>query len=51
MFASLPAQTVAAFHSLVGLAAVFTGTADYLETSHLHPELLDGLRMVKFNMG
>jgi len=41
---SLP-QTVAAFHSLVGLAACFTGIADYLETSHLHPELLDGLRM------
>jgi len=41
---SLP-QTVAAFHSLVGLAASFTGAADYLETSHLHPELLTGLRM------
>uniref|UniRef100_A0A7S3FKH4 NAD(P) transhydrogenase, mitochondrial n=2 Tax=Haptolina ericina TaxID=156174 RepID=A0A7S3FKH4_9EUKA len=41
---SLP-QTVAAFHSLVGLAAMFTGIADYLEVAHLHPELLDGVRM------
>jgi NAD(P) transhydrogenase len=41
---SLP-QTVAAFHSLVGLAAVFTGVADYLETAALHPELLTGVRM------
>jgi len=41
---SLP-QTVAAFHSLVGLAAVFTGVADYLEHAAHHPEALDGLRM------
>ena len=40
---SLP-QTVAAFHSLVGLAAVFTGAGDFLAHSATHPETLDGLR-------
>jgi NAD(P) transhydrogenase len=41
---SLP-QTVAAFHSLVGLAAVFAAGADYLEHAAHHPELLDGVRL------
>jgi len=41
---SLP-QTVAAFHALVGLAAVFTGAGDFLEHSAHHPELLDGVRL------
>lgn len=41
---SLP-QTVAAFHALVGLAAVFTGVADYLECAHMHPDLLNGVRL------
>ena len=41
---SLP-QTVAAFHSLVGLAAVFTGVGDYLAHSAHSPELLDGVRL------
>jgi len=38
-------QTVAAFHSLVGFAAVFTALGDYLHTAHAHPELLDGLHL------
>ena len=41
---SLP-QTVAAFHSLVGLAAVFTGVGDFLAHSAHSPELLDGVRL------
>ena len=36
---SLP-QTVAAFHALVGLAAVFTGAGDFLEHAAHHPEML-----------
>jgi len=40
---SLP-QTVAAFHSLVGLAAVFTGMGDFLEHTFHNPAALDGLR-------
>jgi NAD(P) transhydrogenase len=38
---SLP-QAVAAFHSLVGFAAVFTAVGDYMAHS-LHPEHLDGV--------
>jgi len=41
---SLP-QTVAAFHSLVGLAAVFSAAADYLEHAAHSPEMLDGVRL------
>eukprot|EP00962_Isochrysis_galbana_P023342 scaffold7023_cov65-Isochrysis_galbana.AAC.1 len=41
---SLP-QTVAAFHSLVGLAAVFSAGADYLSHAAHSPELLDGVRL------
>jgi len=41
---SLP-QTVAAFHSLVGLAAVFSAVADFLEHMHHSPEMLDGVRL------
>jgi NAD(P) transhydrogenase len=42
--AELP-QTVAAFHSLVGFAAVFTALGDYLHTVQVHPEQLDGLHL------
>eukprot|EP00656_Telonema_subtile_P001383 TRINITY_DN10622_c0_g3_i2.p1 TRINITY_DN10622_c0_g3~~TRINITY_DN10622_c0_g3_i2.p1 ORF type:complete len:522 (+),score=166.84 TRINITY_DN10622_c0_g3_i2:63-1628(+) len=42
--AELP-QTVAAFHSLVGFAAVFTALGDYMHTAALHPEALDGLHL------
>lgn len=38
-------QTVAAFHSLVGFAAVATALGDYLHTATLHPEALDGLHL------
>lgn len=38
-------QTVAAFHSLVGFAAVFTALGDYLHTAQVHPEHLDGLHL------
>lgn len=41
---SLP-QTVAAFHSLVGLAAVFSAGADYLAHAAHSPELLDTVRL------
>jgi NAD(P) transhydrogenase len=41
---SLP-QTVAAFHSLVGLAASFTAISDYLGHCTLHPETADGVRL------
>merc|ERR1712166_1575756 len=42
--AELP-QTVAAFHSLVGFAAVFTALGDYMHMASLHPEGLDGLHL------
>merc|ERR1711957_398630 len=42
--AELP-QTVAAFHSLVGFAAVFTALGDYMHMATLHPEGLDGLHL------
>eukprot|EP00658_Telonema_sp_P-2_P037782 TRINITY_DN27159_c0_g1_i6.p1 TRINITY_DN27159_c0_g1~~TRINITY_DN27159_c0_g1_i6.p1 ORF type:complete len:1044 (-),score=338.05 TRINITY_DN27159_c0_g1_i6:371-3502(-) len=42
--AELP-QTVAAFHSLVGFAAVFTALGDYMHTVAVHPEALDGLHL------
>jgi NAD(P) transhydrogenase len=38
-------QTVAAFHSLVGFAAVFTALGDYIHTATLMPEHLDGLHL------
>jgi len=41
---SLP-QTVAAFHSLVGLAAVFAAVADFMEHAAHAPHLLDGVRL------
>jgi NAD(P) transhydrogenase len=41
---SLP-ETVAAFHSLVGFAAVFTAVGDYLGHASTHPEMLDGVRL------
>jgi NAD(P) transhydrogenase len=41
---SLP-QTVAAFHSLVGLAASLTAVGDYLGHAHTNPEVLDGVHM------
>jgi len=40
---SLP-QAVAAFHSLVGFAAVFTAVGDYMAHS-AHPETLDGVHL------
>ena len=46
---SLP-QTVAAFHSLVGLAAVFTGVGDFLAHSAHDPASLDGLRTTAISL-
>merc|ERR1712159_137853 len=40
---SLP-QAVAAFHSLVGFAAVFTAVGDYMAHS-AHPETFDGVHL------
>merc|ERR1719247_1301749 len=39
---SLP-QAVAAFHSLVGFAAVGTAVGDYMGHATLHPETMDGV--------
>jgi len=39
---SLP-QAVAAFHSLVGFAAVFTAVGDYMGHAANHPETMDGV--------
>jgi len=39
---SLP-QAVAAFHSLVGFAAVFTAVGDYMGHAAAHPEAMDGV--------
>jgi NAD(P) transhydrogenase len=41
---SLP-QAVAAFHSLVGFAAVATAVGDYMHHGLSHPESLDGVRL------
>jgi H+-translocating NAD(P) transhydrogenase len=44
-------QLVAAFHSLVGMAAVTTSVAAYLDAMATHPELLDGVHRSSIFLG